>query len=203
MEPRYARGIYEGTGSHPGQVRYVDGDTRVLFTAANGVHYYRGQTKMPASWRTGSLAETLAALTGHASLTVVREPAGPAPRLIETLQSALIEHVHPPTFVIDLKGMKDRDIDVGVGLGPIPGAHEEAMAQFIVTRMSALGLRAAVNTPFSGSSPATVTRFCQESLLVPAVQVALSAWLRDPAQNATIARLTLTVLRDAATHVTA
>lgn len=202
LESTYAANNYDGAFG-AGGVRFVPGRTDVLLTAPNGVRHYRGEHQAkPARW-TGSAVEALGLATGLASLSMagppLRFPYRDTPEF--AFADRLRELVTPKTFVLDVIGMRDRQVDVAIGLGPLPDARVEAVAARVKAGFAARGARVGVGDPFPAIAPVTVTSFTQVHLGASALQVGLGSWLRDPAASPTMAKLTLTVLRDALSEV--
>jgi hypothetical protein len=115
-----------------------------------------------------------------------------------SLSARLIEVTRDvkPRLVVDIVGMRDRSVDVCLGRGPNP---TEVVENFVETARKAFlarGVRVQVDEPFPGKAPYCVTSFCQ-GLQTPALQVAVGAWMRDPARNPVQARLVVDVLRGA------
>lgn len=198
LEATYAAHSYDGSKA-PGGTQFVSGRPEVLLTAANSVNYFRGDYQHKAARWTGSAVEALAAATGLSALAMAGPPSRTPYR--ETPEYAfadrLRELVSPRTFVLDVIGMRDRQVDVSIGLGPMPDPRGEAVAARINRGFTLRGIRVGVGNPFPAVAPVTVTAFSQVHLGASAVQVGLAAWLRDPDQSPTMAKLTLDVLRDA------
>lgn len=198
-----AEGVFEANeycGIGPkGALRYTTGRGEVLFTAPSSVNFWRGDTRLKAARYTGSGVAALAAATGMSALAAAGQPRqvpfhdSPEYAFVDGLR----EHVAPTSFVLDVLGMRDRSVDVCLGLGPMPDARTEAVATSIKAGFEARGVRVAINTPFAGLAPWTVTSFTQLHLNASAIQVQLAAWLRDPVESPMMAKLTLDVLRAA------
>jgi hypothetical protein len=199
-EDAFAANEYCGPGPN-GALRHTAGRVEVLFTAPSSVNYWRGDTRLKAARHTGSGVEALAAATGMSALAAAGQPRqlpfhdSPEYAFADGLRT----HVPAGAFVIDVLGMRDRSVDVCLGLGPMPDARTEAVAASIKAGFEARGVRVSINTPFAGLAPWTVTSFTQLNLNASAIQVQLSAWLRDPVSSPMMAKLTLDVLRSAAT----
>lgn len=197
-EGRYRLNDYDGAGP-AGAVHAVPGDTRLLFTAANGVNYFRGTDRRPAGRWTGSAVEAFAAATGFAALAAAGPPRqapyrdSPEYALTDALRAAL----RADTLVVDVLGMRDRNVDVCLGGGPLPDARSEELAERLSRAFSARGLRVGQNVPFAAMSPVAVTCYAQTVLAASALQLHLAAWLRDPDSSPTMAELVIDVLRDA------
>lgn len=197
-EADYAANTYTGSGV-PGQLRHVPGLPSVLLTAPNAVHYWRGLKQRRVSRWTGSGAEALAAATGVSALCAF----GP-PRQIPFRDSPeyafadrLATLAGPGSFVLDILGMRDRDVDVCLGMGPAPDVRSEATAAYIQRALTARGLRVSINDPFAALQPICVTAYAQTTLGASALQVELAAWLRDPNASPTMSKLVLDALAGA------
>ena len=190
---------YCGAGPD-GALRFIKGRPEVLFTAPNAVNFWRGQSRLKAARHTGSGVIALAAATGMSALAAMGQPRQlPFEGTPEyAFADGLRAHVAPETMVIDLLGMRDRSVDVCLGLGPMPTQRAERVAASIDAGFKARGIRVSINIPFAGLAPWTVTSFTQVHLGASAVQVQVAAWLRDPVEHPMEAKLTLDVLRNAA-----
>jgi hypothetical protein len=198
-EARYSANAYSGLVG-PGLPRQVAGpDDAVLFTAPHAVNYFRGEYQHKAARYTGSGAEALAAVTGQRALTMAGPPRqvpyrdGPEYAFADALRAQLTDR----TVVLDIIGMRDRQVDVCLGLGPQPNDRVTVLAERIQRGFTARGVRVSWNVPFPALSPVTVTAFAQTELAVPALQIAVASWLRDPVGSPTMAKLALDVLRNA------
>ena len=202
-EHTFAANTYDGSLG-AGAQRHTPGRPEVLLTAPNSVNYFRGDYQHKAARWTGSAVEALALTTGMSSLAM----AGP-PRQVPyrdnpeyAFTDRLRALVTPKTFVLDVIGMRDRQVDVCLGLGPMPDQRSQAVAARIERGFASRGLRVATNAPFPALAPVTVTAYTQVHLEASALQVALGAWLRDPDGSPTMAKLVLDVLCDALGEVT-
>lgn len=197
-EDRYAADGYRGIGL-PGALRHTPGRPDVLITAARGVTYLRGDEARPANRWTASAAEALAAASGASALTASGPPGpphsgdGPDP----DFAAGLAALAGPGVFVLDVGGMRDRQVDCCLGLGARPDPAGEAIAAGLERALTSRGIRVRVGDPFPARSPVSVTTFVQERLGGSALQVQLAAWLRDPVQSPTVAWVVLDVLRAA------
>jgi len=203
LELPYADNSYNGS-LIPGAHRQVAGDPRVLLTAPNAVNYFRGDVQMKAARWTGSGVEVLAAATGHGALAAYGPPSK-VPYLTgpETAFATQVrERVTDDTLVVDVIGMRDRNVDVCLGMGPLPDERSKELAARLASGFTRRGVRAAVNAPFPAMAPVTVTAWAQTELGVSALQVGIVAWLRDPVGSPTMAKLVLDVLRDSLAAVT-
>jgi hypothetical protein len=201
-EPVYRENGYSGPGQ-PGATRHIPGAADVLFTAPNAVNYFRGSYQHRAARWTGSAVEALAAVTGKAALAM----AGPPSQIPCTLTpepafaARVTELITPTTFIVDVLGMLDRQVDVCLGLGPLPDARSIAVAEHVTRALTARGVRVATGEPFAGLTPVAVVAYAQVHLSVSALQVAVAAGLRDPDAAPTPALLLLDVLRDVTAHL--
>lgn len=196
-EHSFSQNSYQGDPT-PGTLVFTGGSSNLLLTAANAVNYHRGTTTRLAARNTGGLVGVLAAATGASALaagsraTIIPHRDNPDYALVD----ALTTRVTPDTLVVDFIGMRDRNIDVCLGLGPNPDERSEAAAAALERRLTLRGVRVSRGVPFPALAPVTVTAFTQVHLDASALQVALSAWLRNPIDGATFAAMTIEVLRD-------
>lgn len=200
VESRYAAASYNGSGG-PGSTHSVGGDLPVVLTAATSVNYLRGDYQHRAARWTGSFAEAVAVATGASALTVTGPATGPFRDSPEPALCDQLRLVNPDTaLVMDVLGMRDRQVDVGIGLGPSPTPVTTAVATRLERGFAARGVRVGVGVPFPALNPVTVTHHCQRELGLPAIQVALAAWLRAPGSSPSMAKLALDVVREALTE---
>lgn len=158
---------------------------------------------MPAARNTGSLAEVAALLTGGMAITASGPPASLEQATVATsvefaFGATLAKAVVPDSFVIDLRGMRDRSFAVCLGTGPAPDARTDAVATAVQQICARRGLEVAVNEPFAALPPWTVSHFAQLQLGVNALQIEIAASLRDPRQQPDLATVALAAVRAAA-----
>lgn len=202
-EEKFAEHTYHAS-QIPGKVKMTAGALDRLITAPNAVNYFRGLEQQRAARWTGSAAQMLAATTSSSSLAMF----GP-PRSVPYRDSpeyafadALTSLLTPNLFVLDIIGMRDRAVDVCLGMGPFPDDRSRLVADRIRKGFTARGVRVGTNEPFPALAPYTVTSYLQTQHEVSSLQVAVAAWLRDPLASAAMAKLTLDVLRDALAELT-
>jgi len=197
LEGKYRQGGYRGVAA-PGKLHVVAGLLPVLLTAPKAVRYLRGEAEVKANRWTGSLAEVLAQVTGFGALTAAGPPRRPHLDVPEpAMTDWLAEHAAAIALIVDITGLRDRNIDVCLGMGPLPSAGTVEIAGRIQRAFAARGLRVGMNDPFAALAPVTITAHAQQQLGLAAIQLGLAAWMRDPVGSPTMAKMSLDVLRDA------
>ena len=197
LEGPYAANLYNGAFA-AGNQRHLPGRQDLLLSAANSVNYFRGDVQRKAARWTGSGVEALALATG-ASVIAMAAPPRQVP-YTDSPEYAYADRlrtlVTPGMFVLDVIGMRDRQIDVCIGMGPKPRDTELAVAERIQRGFTSRGVRVGIDKPFGAKMPFTVTNFVQTELGAHGLQIGLAAWLRDPLASRPMAQLALDVLRD-------
>lgn len=183
LEEHYTDPLYNG--SAPKMSISVSGDKGgiFIFTAPHAVNHVReGQIKF-ADRGTGGLAELLALSSGNLALTA-DGPLDHDPNWDESAEipfkKKLLSLLKPDCIVIDLHGMKDKyGVDISIGLGPAANVTSKSLAETMQSSFMSIGLKVAVDWPFDGRRPGTITSFVQGNGF-SGIQVEIAASLRYP-----------------------
>ena len=180
LERRFAARHYDGAPDHAA-TRHRVGTIPVLLTAPHAVNHHRNGIPKLADRRTGGLAELLHELTGATSLAAAsRVPDwGRWADRDDDFTRLLRDDAERNRLIVDLHGMGDHHgIDVCIGTAGQRGIAIDTAVDALARAFAAFEI--AVDVPFSGLSPHTVTQFARRLGVGAVVQIELSARLRDP-----------------------
>lgn len=195
-EKIFSASSYHGIDK-PGATRRIAGEKQVTFVSSASVRYFRNKVLMPPALHTGGLVLTAANLTGQSAIALSSPQADPeittAPNPALTL--ALNETTDPNTFVVDIRGMLNRNVDICIGTGPDPDDRTQIVADKLTHYTQARGLRTEINMPFAALPTWTVVNYTQDTLKMSGIQIQLANWLRHPNKEPAHALNTLQTLR--------
>jgi len=197
LERDYAVSSYDGSGAEA-DARFVNRNSRVLLTAPHAVNHHRDGHPKLADRRTGGLAELLGELTGASVLSAIgrvpdwrqwAEREDPFARQLAQLLPGV-------DYVLDLHGMTDqhgRQLCIGTGANPSGPTMRTArhlqvlLAPFAVT----------LDDPFTAAGGHTVVTRVQSLGGPVALQLEITAALRDPEEHPELANRFVPVLASA------
>lgn len=200
-EARFAANRYDGDPTYSSArnglfVGNRGAKTYVIFTAAHAVNHARDGRSKRADRGTGGLALLLAERTGAAAFVTAQRDCGDANHDPgHPLKAALGAAFGPNRAVIDLHGMDGHGgVDVVIGTGGsdrLAGSLAARTARAFRTH----GLSVSIDDHFAAAGPHRIVQYAHRHD-VPAVQIELSARLRPPAWDTSLALAALSALTE-------
>jgi hypothetical protein len=165
----------------------------VVFTALHGVKTQRGNESKSEDERTGGLVLALAKAVGVRAFAVVRDMDYLAGAVIPETWNERDDEIKTrlerllgkaDAFVIDVHGMKNQTsgVDVCIGRGPNPDGFPRLAEEIkqLKDDLEKQGLKVSIDVPFAAKTDKTLTWWAQTKKNLPAIQLELSAEVRDP-----------------------
>lgn len=183
IEEPFRANHYDGS-AEPDRILQFSAQGPFIFTAPHALNHFRdGQVKLADRW-TGSASLILATLLDSSAIV----PVGPIQDWsswsdrTDHFAVALDQAAATGSAFLDIHGMSDRhEVDLCVGLGPDPSFTMSRLAEFIQSSLS--GYRVRINDPFTAVPVYTVTAHLQTEYRANALQLEITARLRNPASN--------------------
>jgi hypothetical protein len=200
-EARFAANRYDGDPTYSSArnglfVANNSAKTYVIFTAAHAVNHVRDGRSKRADRGTGGLALLLAERTGAAAYVMASRDYGDANYdQSHPLKVALGAAFGPNRAVIDLHGMSGHggvDVVIGTG-GDIRLGGSLAVRAERAFRVN--GLSVQIDDHFAAAGPHRIVQYAHRHD-VPAIQIELSARLRPPVWDTSLALAALSALTE-------